>query len=76
MHVMERLVKGLIQTGCFKNKRRGAMPGTRQEQRPDRLSRPGCTHTVRCSLHTCLLLSGLQDSKQVNRSREESLSQR
>lgn len=41
MHVTERLVRGLIRMSCFKNNRRGAMPGKKQEQRPDLLSRPG-----------------------------------
>ena len=69
MHVTERLVRGLIQMGCFKN-RRHAMPGKKQEQRPDPVSGPGRTHTMQCALHTCLLLSDLRDSDQVNKRRD------
>lgn len=46
------------------------MPGKKQEQRPDLVSRPGCTHATRHALHTRVLLSDLQVSYQVSRSRE------
>lgn len=52
MHVTERLVRGLIQTSGFKNNRRGAMPGKKQEQRLDLLPIPGCTCMKQCVLHT------------------------